>query len=71
MMHGRRPPPKAAAANLGLADKTVEGDATAIKQVNKYLTQFNQWPGVDSIRDITEEHVEGECLKNFFRYITD
>ncbi|KAL7494080.1 hypothetical protein ACHAWT_003130 [Skeletonema menzelii] len=60
------PPPTAAAANMGLADKTVDGDGTSIKYLNIYLSKFDQWPGVNSIDDITDEHVEGECLKNFF-----
>ena len=59
----KAPPP---AGNMGLANKTVEGDGTSTKYLDEYLTIYDQWTGVNKLTDVKEEHVEGEWLKMFW-----
>jgi len=59
----KAPPP---AGNMGLANKTVEGDGTSTKYLDKYLTIYDQWPGVNKLADVKEEHVEDEWLRMFW-----
>ena len=49
-------------ARLGLARKTLEGNAAA----TKYIKQFLQEHNVPDLDQMTEDHVEGKHFSNLF-----